>query len=75
MHYGHITHVPSPDDLTIMHCSCGWYSKELTKPEVKALGIPWYCGGTCGKSGLKYMIFHPNDRIMAHDAIDYPRGA
>lgn len=61
MHYGHPPHQPSPEDLTVIWCTCGWLSKELTRPELKDLGLPWYCDD-CGRQSLYYARFHPRER-------------
>lgn len=55
MHYNSAPHVPSPEDLTILSCRCGWRSQELTREQVKALGVPWYCGA-CDKQNLHWTI-------------------
>jgi hypothetical protein len=69
MYYGHKPHVPSPDDLTLLHCFCGWTSEELTRQQLSDRGIPWYCDN-CGKSGLQFIHFHPRERHAAYLAFD-----
>lgn len=62
MDFGHPQHVPSPDDLTILHClKCDWQSGELTCAQVAGRGVPWYCDD-CGKAGLHWVRFHPSER-------------
>ena len=72
MHYGHPPHIAHPDDLTILACSCGWYSSELKGPEMQARGLPWYCD-RCGKQSLYFVKFHPRERDRAWRAIGLRR--
>ena len=66
MYYGHDKHEPSPDDLTVLQCyRCGWVSEELNQGQVRDLGVPLYCHGACGKSGVAFIRFHPNEREQA----------
>jgi len=60
-------HVHSPEDLTILRCSCGWTSKELTIPDMASRGIPWYCD-VCGKQNLRFIRFVPHERAEAYAA-------
>lgn len=67
MHYGHPPHATSTEDLTVLRCAnCGWHSEEMTREQVSAIGIPWSCHGTCGKSGVHYVRFHPSERTEAY---------
>ena len=65
MDYGHKPHVSSPDDLTLLHCHCGWTSQEVTRAQLSDRGVPWYCDD-CGKSNLQYVHFHPRERHAAY---------
>ena len=58
-------HVPSPEDLLILKCRCGWTSKELTVPELSERGIPWYCD-KCGRRNLRFIRFAPHERAGAY---------
>jgi ribosomal protein L37E len=70
MFYGHKQHVNSPEDLTIIKCRrCGWISKEMTRAECSALGVPWYCDD-CGYRVAQYVTFHPGERAAAYFAIE-----
>lgn len=74
MYYGHPPHVASPEDLTLLHCYCGWTSEELNRQQMSDLGIPWYCD-RCGKPGLLFVRFHPRERREAYRALgveEYP---
>ena len=64
MYYGHAPHVPSPEDLTVMWCICGWRSKELSRQEIRDLGVPWYCD-ECNNKNLMWVKFHPTERAKA----------
>jgi hypothetical protein len=66
MHFGHYGHTSSDRDLTIFKCQhCGWVSGEMTLGERAKLGAPWSCYGTCGRSGVTFVIFHPDERAKA----------
>lgn len=65
MHYGHPKHTPSSEDLTLLKCSCGWRSEELTQAQLRERGLPWYCDA-CGRQGLFFIHFHPSERVLAH---------
>lgn len=65
MFYGHAPHVPSPDDLMILYCSCWWRSGELTRDEVHELGIPWWCQRHGCRQKASWVRFHPNERKQA----------
>lgn len=69
MHYGHPPHVHTPEDLTLLHCFCGWTSLEISRSQLSERGIPWYCDD-CGKSGLQYVHFHPRERDAAYRAFN-----
>lgn len=70
MHYGFPPHRKSPEDLFLLHCTkCGSTSKELTCTEIKEVGYPWACQGTCGKYGVHFVRFHPTERARAYDVL------
>lgn len=76
MNYGHAKHVPSPDDLTVLYCRCGWRSDEMTETQLGELGVPWYCGNCDGSgSAIFFIKFHPDERSEAYRAanIDPPK--
>ncbi len=65
MYYGHPPHVPSPEDVTILHCfSCDWQSGELSRKQLAEKGVPWYCEN-CDRPGLHFIHFHPSERAEA----------
>lgn len=68
MYYGQCHHNPSPEDLQINKCRCGWHTGEVTKVEVAARGLPVYCDN-CGGRANHYVIFHPRERLEAYDAL------
>jgi hypothetical protein len=37
----------------------------MTLGERAKLGAPWSCYGTCGRSGVTFVIFHPDERAKA----------
>ena len=65
MFYGHEKHVPSPDDLTILSCFCGWRSGELTRAEVADLGVPLWCQRHGCRAKASWVTFHPRERERA----------
>ena len=73
MYYGHQPHVSSPEDMTVHYCRCGWHSEEMTRQQVRNLGVPWYCGG-CGSGGssISWIKFHPSERAAAYEAAHLP---
>jgi len=68
MHYGHPPHTPSPDDLMIMRCRCGWFSGEMTLSQFADRGVPLYCD-RCSNSATMWVRFHPSERAKAYDAL------
>jgi len=69
MHFGHAPHVDSPDDLLLMRCKrCDWISPELTRAQVGALGVPWYCDH-CHTKVTSWVRFHPRERAAARIAL------
>jgi hypothetical protein len=61
MYYGY-NHTPHPDDKTVLECKCGWRSDLMTKAELGAFGIPWYCDD-CGNRVTKFWTFGPDDMV------------
>ena len=65
MHIGHAKHTPSPDDRTIVVCGkCGWHTKDMTKEELGAFGVPWYCE-RCDVVMTRFATFAPHERYEA----------
>jgi hypothetical protein len=51
-----------PEDLTIIRCKhCGWTSEELTRSDLREMGIPWWCGD-CDKKATLFCTFPPEER-------------
>jgi len=69
MFYGHAPHTPSDLDLTLLRCrKCDWLSPELTRDQMRARGVPWYCDA-CGERVTSWVTFHPSERAAAYEAI------
>lgn len=68
MDYGHKPHTHRDDDLTVIYCSCGHQTKELSRPELADLGLPWYCA-KCGAKNQHWLTFHPSERARAEEIL------
>ena len=65
MHYGYPPHSPSPEDRTVIVCgACRHHTKEMTKVELGAFGVPWYCD-SCGATMSRFATFAPHERDEA----------